>query len=75
MNTDDYIKAIEHDIHDIHKRVDKIDARLYLMEKNNVKSLLKKHGWQILAMILQIFGLITLWCDLWYTYKVWKPNG
>jgi hypothetical protein len=79
MNTDDYIKVIEKDVHLIHRRIDKIDVRLYSLEKkqyvdDSIKSFFTKNWWNLISLGIGLFNLITLWADLYYTYKVWVPK-
>lgn len=72
MNTDDYVRAIEHSIHDIQHKVDKIDARLYKQEMkqkedDSIKSFVSRNWGNIVT-------IVSLWADLFYTYHIWVPK-
>ena len=73
MNTDDYIRKIENDIGEIKQDLRNIEKDVNSLKTdqtmdNSIKNFIRQNWFQLIVFM-------TLLCDLYYTYKVWKPHN
>jgi alpha-D-ribose 1-methylphosphonate 5-triphosphate synthase subunit PhnI len=71
MNTDDYIKRIDNSLERIAERVSIMDKKIEVLEMKQSSD--EKIKAFFISNWASILALLTLWGDLYYTYKTWIP--